>query len=80
MALAGRLVVAKMQSGVRAFELSLKDTMRAWEKEQKTLKHDPHLATQKRLWVDFVSNPKVLEANVDAMAKKASAAAAQKGF
>ena len=54
--------------------------MTAWEKEQKTLKHDPHLATQKRLWVDFVSNPKLLEANVDAMTKKASAAAAQKTF
>ena len=64
----------------RAFELSLKDTMRAWEKEQKALKHDPHLATQKRLWVDFVCNPRLLEANVDAMTKKASAAAAQKGF
>ena len=68
------------QPSTRSFEVSLKDTMTAWEKEQKTLKHDPHLATQKRLWVDFVSNPKLLEANVDAMTKKASAAAAQKAF
>ena len=51
--------------------------MRAWEKEQKALKQDPHLATQKRLWVDFVNNPKLLEANVDAMVKKAATAAAQ---
>lgn len=73
--------LSRVQSAVRAFELSLKDSMMAWEKEQMSLKQDPHLATQKRLWVDFLNSPRLLEANVDAMTKKAAfAAAQQKGF
>lgn len=60
-----------LQQGMKGFELSVKESLSQWEKENRAIKHDPHLYTQKRLWIDFLTNPKLLQANVDAMVKKA---------
>lgn len=62
----------ELQTGIRSFELSVKESLAVWDRQLKALKQDPHLSTQKRLWVEFVNNPKLLEANVEAMMKKAA--------
>ena len=64
--------IDELQSGIRHFELSLKERLTCWEKEVKSLKQCPHTCTQKRLWTDFLTNGKLLEANVDAMIKKST--------
>ena len=64
-----------LQRGIRAFELLVIEASQEWEAEKRKL--TPELKAQRRLWIDFLSNPKVLEANVDAMIKKASLAAAK---
>ncbi|XP_059099160.1 uncharacterized protein LOC131893204 isoform X2 [Tigriopus californicus] len=63
--------IQSLQQGMKGFELSVKNSLSQWEKENKAIQHDPHLYTQKRLWIDFLTNPKLLQANVDAMVKKA---------
>ncbi len=67
-----------LQRAVRAFELSVLDLSSRWEKERRSAAASPEEAARKRIWVDFFANPKVMEANVDAMAKKAAIAAEAK--
>eukprot|EP00095_Tigriopus_kingsejongensis_P002327 maker-scaffold347_size200506-snap-gene-1.23 protein:Tk02327 transcript:maker-scaffold347_size200506-snap-gene-1.23-mRNA-1 annotation:"hypothetical protein ZEAMMB73_378778" len=66
-----RRPLQSLQQGMKGFEVSVKEALSKWDQETKALKHDPHRYTQKRLWIDFLTNPKLLEANVDAMVKKA---------
>ena len=68
--------LSQLSSAARAFESSVKESLKTWERAQKPSKQDPHLSTQRRLWVDLVAAPKLLEANVEAMMKKAATATA----
>ena len=60
----------ELQSGIRAFELKVMQASSDWDKERRALRAGVQLATQKRLWVDYVCKPKVMQANVEAAQKK----------
>jgi hypothetical protein len=50
----------------------VKNAAAEWEKELKKLKQeDSGIKAQKRLWIDYMSNPALLEANVAAIVKRA---------
>ena len=60
-----------MQEQVRKLEVEVKDAINKWEKESKLFSQDGgHLSAQKRVWSDFLNNPKLLEANLEAISRK----------
>ena len=66
------LKVNELQSGLKDFEVLVRDAISQWNRESKSVKQDPHLYMQRQLWVDLINKPKVLRANVEAMTKKAA--------
>ena len=47
--------------------------MTKWEAETKLIKMNKDLALKKRLWVDFLVDPKLMAANVENIERKANA-------
>ncbi len=66
------LRIQELQRLVRSFEIGVMQASSAWEKEKKQPQKSRYAQEQKRLWVDFMRNPKKMEATVEAMVQKAT--------
>ena len=66
--------MGRLQSGLRDLESSVKNSVTKWEAETKLIKMNKDLALKKRLWVDFLVDPKLMAANVENIERKANAA------
>ncbi|QQP38187.1 Hypothetical protein FKW44_018694, partial [Caligus rogercresseyi] len=63
-------VVSKLRVRMKEMESSFSRFSKELEKETSLSKEDPHASVQKKLWVNFLNNPKLMEININALYNK----------
>jgi hypothetical protein len=62
--------IKRAQNDVASLETSVRDAVAQWEKSQRSLKENPVIALEKRLWKNFATNPEAMEQSIIAMKSK----------